>query len=127
LKIRRGLALRHALKNRQPGKGLILHSDGGGQYYCKEFKQLTSHTELLNSMGKCAYDNPYAERLNGTIKNDYLIHFRPSNLQELTEMLARAVYSYNNHRPHTSLKELSPVEFEKYEYRHLRKNQNKVH
>jgi transposase InsO family protein len=106
-------ALTHAIESRKPGKRLILHSDGGGQYYSNEFKTLTSSIGLLNSMGKCAYDNPHAERLNGTIKNDYLIHYRPSNLKELTQMLARAVYNYNNYRPHTSLKELSPRDFEK--------------
>jgi putative transposase len=106
-------ALSMAIETRQPGKGLILHSDGGGQYYSHEFKALTSRVELLNSMGKCAYENPHAERLNGTIKNDYLIYYKPSNLRELVEMLTRAVYNYNHHRPHTSLKELSPADFEK--------------
>jgi transposase InsO family protein len=106
-------ALKLAIQNRKPGKRLIFHSDGGGQYYSKEFKSLTSRIKLLNSMGKCAYENPHAERLNGTIKNDYLIYYRPSNIKELTLMLARAIYNYNNHRPHTSLKELSPADFEK--------------
>lgn len=120
-------ALRYALKNRKPAKGLILHSDGGGQYYCNEFKQLTSDTQLLNSMGKCAYENPHAERLNGTIKNDYLIYYRPSNLEELTEMLNRAVSNYNNHRPHTSLKEMCPADFEKIQIPAFGKKTPKVH
>ena len=106
-------ALKQALESRKPDKGLILHSDGGGQYYCKDFKALTTSRDLINSMGKCAYENPHAERLNGTIKNDYLAHYRPSNLKELTAMLERAAYNYNNHRPHTSLHELTPTEFEK--------------
>ena len=106
-------ALKQALESRKPDKGLILHSDGGGQYYCKDFKALTSSRDLINSMGKCAYENPHAERLNGTIKNDYLVHYRPSNLKELTAMLERAAYNYNNHRPHTSLHELTPTQFEK--------------
>jgi putative transposase len=105
-------ALTEAIKKRKPGKGLILHSDGGGQYYSHEFKDLTARVELLNSMGKCAYDNPHAERLNGTIKNDYLIYYKPTNLKELTQMLTRAVYNYNNHRPHTSLRQSTPTEFE---------------
>ncbi len=106
-------ALAQAIKTRKPGNGLILHSDGGGQYYSHEFKALTSNAQLLNSMGKCAYENPHAERLNGTIKNDYLIFYKPTNLTELTQMLARAVYNYNNFRPHTSLKQSTPADFEK--------------
>jgi transposase InsO family protein len=105
-------ALAHAIKTRNPNTGLILHSDGGGQYYSREFKELTSNAQLLNSMGKCAYENPHAERLNGTIKNDYLIYYKPTNLKELTQMLARAVDNYNNFRPHTSLKQSTPAEFE---------------
>lgn len=106
-------ALNDAIKTRKPNKGLILHSDGGGQYYANEFKELTSRVELLNSMGKCAYENPHAERLNGTIKNDYLIYYRPSNLKELAQMLNRAVYNYNNRRPHTSLRQYTPIDFER--------------
>lgn len=106
-------ALTAAINNRKPNKGLILHSDGGGQYYSNEFKDLTSRVELLNSMGKCAYENPHAERLNGTIKNDYLTYYKPANLNELTQMLNRAVYNYNNCRPHTSLGQSTPAEFER--------------
>ncbi len=31
-------------------KGAILHSDGGGQYYCNDFKKLTKNLEMNNSM-----------------------------------------------------------------------------
>ena len=112
-------ALRQAIEARKPGKGLIFHSDGGGQYYSNGFKELTARFQFVNSMGECAYDNPHAERLNGTIKNDYLAYFHPSTLQELTGMLKRAVYNYNHGRPHSSLKGLSPVEFEKIQIQHL--------
>ena len=37
-------ALAQAIEIRKPCKGLILHSDGGGQYYSHEFKELTSRT-----------------------------------------------------------------------------------
>jgi transposase InsO family protein len=106
-------ALTQAVQTRKPGPGLILHSDGGGQYYANEFKELTSSSQLRNSMAKCAYENPHAERLNGIIKNDYLSHYKPTNLKELVVMLTRAVYNYNNYRPHTSLKQHTPVEFER--------------
>jgi transposase InsO family protein len=119
-------ALSLALKNRKPAKGLIFHSDGGGQYYSSEFKTLTSHAQLLNSMGKCAYENPHAERLNGTIKNDYLVYYRPSNLNELLKMLTRAVYNYNYHRPHSSLKEMTPAAYEEIQIPLLGKNAIKI-
>lgn len=107
-------ALKMALKARNIGKnsGLIIHSDGGGQYYSKEFTALTKQYGICNSMGKQAYDNPHAERVNGTIKNDYLIPYKPKNFEELEKMLAKSVNLYNTFRPHKSLKRLAPMKFE---------------
>jgi putative transposase len=107
-------ALRSALKLRGISKGsnLIIHSDGGGQYYCKDFLRLTRSYGIRNSMGKSAYENPHAERVNGTIKNDYLVHYQPQNFQELQRLLTKAVHLYNTQRPHSSLTRLSPDVFE---------------
>jgi len=49
-------------------KGLIFHSDGGGQYYAKSFLRLTSKYEIKNSMCAYAWENGKAERINGVIK-----------------------------------------------------------
>src|SRR5690606_1758486 len=105
-------ALRMALGRRKVEPGLILHSDGGGQYYCKEVRELTTHHQIRNSMGKTAYENPNAERVNGTIKNSYLRHYYPQNFRELKNELARAVRNYNK-RPHQSLNRISPKQFDK--------------
>ena len=92
--------------------GTIIHSDGGGQYYSKDFKALTKAYGMLNSMGKSAYENPHAERINGIIKNDYLIPYQPKDFKALEEMLIKAIYLYNTQRPHKALNRLSPMEFE---------------
>jgi transposase InsO family protein len=105
-------ALQMALQARTPGRGLIFHSDGGGQYYCKMFLELTRHGEISNSMGEMAYDNPNAERVNGTIKNQYLKGYGPRSFDELQIMTARAVKNYNEVRPHQSLAKKSPMNFE---------------
>jgi len=107
-------ALKMAIRVNQIGKnsGIIFHSDGGGQYYCKEFKELTKSRGMLNSMGKSAYENPHAERINGTIKNYYLIPYQPKNFHELQKMLIKAVNLYNTKKPHKSLNRLTPQEFE---------------
>lgn len=93
-------------------KGLILHSDGGGQYYCKEFREITEDEEMLNSMCKSVYENPHAERLNGIIKNNYVIHYKPQTYKELGEATKKAVNMYNSQKPHSSLNGLSPIKFE---------------
>jgi putative transposase len=106
-------ALKKAIKNRKITKGqnLVLHSDGGGQYYSKEFLALTGEYQIRNSMGKTAYENPHAERVNGTIKNDYLIPYAPENYSQLVILLTKAVNMYNQHRPHHSLGGHTPKEF----------------
>ena len=102
-------ALQMALNNRNGHKPAIFHSDGGGQYYSKEFRRLTG-SEIANSMGVSAYDNPHAERVNGLIKNDYLIHYNPRTFEQLQIQTARAVNNYNLKR-HSSLT-TAPLLFE---------------
>ena len=106
-------ALRMAIRNRRikQDSGLIFHSDGGGQYYSKMFVNMTSRYGICNSMGKTAYENPHAERVNGTIKNDYLIPYQPGDYQELTRMFKKAVDMYNRYKPHQSLGRHTPQEF----------------
>lgn len=92
----------------------ILHSDGGGQYYCKEFKALTKDLEMVNSMTEeTVYENPHAERLNGTIKNNYLYPYGPTNMSSLKRLLDKAVFMYNTGKPHTALGKLTPSEFKR--------------
>ena len=92
--------------------GAILHSDGGGQYYCKEFKSLTKSLEMVNSMTEeKVYENSHAERLNGIIKNNYLYPYGPTNMRSLKMLLDKAVLMYNTGKPHKALGKLTPVEF----------------
>jgi len=92
--------------------GLIFHSDGGGQYYCKDFLKITIPLKIRNSMCDSVFENPHAERLNGTIKNNYLYPYGPENSTELRSMLKKAVDMYNHQKPHGSLNGLSPANFE---------------
>lgn len=93
--------------------GLIIHSDGGGQYYCKEFRKLTEAAKMINSMGKTVYENPHAERVNGIIKNNYLVDYAPISFKDLQKKLKKAVTMYNEQKPHSALKKLNPVDYEK--------------
>jgi len=94
--------------------GAIIHSDGGGQYYCNEFKALTKDLHMLNSMTEeKVYENAHAERLNGIIKNNYLYPYGPKNWNSLKKLLDKAVYMYNTGKPHKALNKLTPSEFKK--------------
>lgn len=107
-------ALEMAIRNRLGFdlRGLIFHSDGGGQYYAKEFLEITNDLGIVNSMCKNAYENGKAERINGVIKNNYLRHKVINSFEKLTEEVDRAVHLYNNDKPHIELKRKSPIQFE---------------
>ena len=116
-------ALEMALKRIADGDTKpIIHSDGGGQYYSKSFLKLTTG-KLINSMGESVYENSHAERINGTIKNMYLIPWNPTNFEQLKKYLTRAVNNYNSTKPHQALCYLTPDQFEQRQDRYPHKNQ----
>jgi len=109
-------AIRQLVRNRgsQNLEGAIFHSDGGGQYYCKEFIKITQKLGMRNSMTQeKVNENSHSERLNGTIKNDYLYPYGPNDRQALKKDLKKAIWMYNNEKPHSSLNNLTPVQFRK--------------
>lgn len=91
---------------------LIFHSDGGGQYFDKEFLDLTRTRGIKNSMCKHPWENGIAERINGVIKNNYLKNRRIENFQDLNREVDRSVQMYNYSKPHIRLNRNTPVKYE---------------
>jgi putative transposase len=104
-------ALQMALKSHKAPE--IHHSDRGSQYIYDEYTSLLKSNGCQISMAKTAQDNAYAERINRTIKSDYIERWRPQDFEQLKRMVAKAVHQYNNVRPHNNIGKLSPVGFEK--------------
>lgn len=90
----------------------IHHSDAGTQYSSKQYVAALQKNATQISMGGKATENAYAERINGTIKGEYLHYWKPRNLQHLKKCVQRAVHNYNQHRPHNHLKRKTPMQFE---------------
>lgn len=109
-------ALATAFKNRKNTQldGLIFHSDGGGQYYDKEFLKLTKKHKINNSMCEYPWENGKVERLNGVIKNNYLKHREINSYSDLVKEVDRSVQLYNEEKPHIKLNRKTPVEFENH-------------
>jgi putative transposase len=108
-------ALRMAFKARgraKFGDTLIHHSDRGSQYASDIYTKLLEDSGIRISMCLVVYENSHAERLNGTIKNDYLEPKKPRNLRELKRMLGQTAGLYNGKRPHESLGRLTPEQYE---------------
>jgi hypothetical protein len=58
------------------------------------------------------YENTHIERLNDTVKNQYLNRMDISSEKDLKQKVAKTIETYNTLRPHKSLKGLTPVQFE---------------
>ena len=109
-------ALKLALKTRKNNdfSQLIHHSDKGTQYVFSEYVQLLEDHKIQISMANIVYENSHSERLNGIIKNEYLIHRNIQNLVQLTKHLDKDIKLYNQDRPHWELNMMSPVEYENH-------------
>lgn len=92
---------------------LYFHSDRGGQYIYKKFLKMLEANNIQSSMAEEVYENAFAERINGTIKNDFLFRWNVNSFRELVDKLPDAVFSYNNRKPHQALKGDTPANFEK--------------
>ena len=60
------------------------------------------------------YENTHIERVNDTIKNQYLYRKEINNKRQLEAQLAATIKAYNETRPHHSLGKMSPIEYENY-------------
>lgn len=101
--------------SKEQRKGLIFHSDKGSQYSWKELEQQHMINGVQPSMGGKAWENAHAESINGVLKSEY-INFENMNvsLKQARAIMERIIDLYNNARPHGSLKNMKPTEFETY-------------
>jgi transposase InsO family protein len=108
-------ALHMALRQRQPSKNLILHSDQGRQFASAAYRQVLNRHGLTASMsrkGNC-YDNAFIESFFSTLKYELVYHHRfDSFAQARTAIFDYIETFYNRIRLHSSLAYQSPTSFE---------------
>lgn len=100
------MALRqHPLKDR-----LIHHSDRGIQYCSNEYvKILEKHKiEISMTQENHCYENAMAERVNGILKDEYLLDRTFKDLNQARLACREAVMIYNTRRPHWALNFKTP-------------------
>jgi len=92
-------------------KGLIHHSDHGAQYTSREYLALLKQVGIQPSMGAVgnAYDNAVAERVNGILKQEFLLDQRFPDVVSARQAVASAIHLYNTKRPHLSLNYATPA------------------
>lgn len=112
-------ALRKALTRERPARGLIVHSDRGGQYVAVEFRDLLGRQGFEQSMSRAGetYDNAYAESFFSRYKAELLEGGAFADLaQARAETFAYIEGYYNRVRRHSALGYRSPEEFERDYY-----------
>ncbi len=102
-------ALQMALRHRQSRQPLVHHSDRGVQYCSRRYQQLHEEHGLRCSMtdGYDCYQNALAERVNGILKTEFLLH-RPKDTADARQMVRESVAIYNQERPHLALQYKTP-------------------
>lgn len=108
-------ALNMAVKQRMYNQVLIHHSDRGLQYCCDAYQELLSKNKLKVSMTEKydPYANAIAERINGILKQEFLLEEYNCNIQTLNTIVKESVQIYNNNRPHLSCNMLTPEQMHK--------------
>jgi len=122
-------ALKMALKIRDIEdykQGLIHHSDKGTQYASDSYTETLEQYGIRISMCNEVYENTHIERVNDTIKNQYLKRMEINNRKELEKKLDEVIKTYNETRPHQSIKKMSPIQYEKYLKEIKKENRNKM-
>lgn len=89
---------------------LIHHSDRGIQYCSFDYVNLLQKNNIKISMTESGdpLENAVAERINGIIKNEYLMHYGIQSIQQASQLLDDVVNRYNNLRPHQSINMNTP-------------------
>ena len=91
---------------------LIHHSDRGLQYASREYVEILKGYHISVSMTEDGNpkDNPQAERINNTMKNELLKDMRFSNISQVMTAVTKAINFYNNKRPHMSIDNMTPAQ-----------------
>ncbi|MEQ9587328.1 MAG: IS3 family transposase [Parvibaculaceae bacterium] len=102
-------ALKQAVRNRITTHPLIHHSDRGLQYCSGLYQSVLKNNNITASMtdGYDCYQNALAERVNGILKQEFLVH-RCKTFEDLRQLVKEAVQNYNTMRPHLALAMQTP-------------------
>ena len=93
--------------------GCIFHSDRGSQYISNTHKLLLKKAGMMASMCKMPQQNAYVERIQGTLKYEYLFEHELTQMN-LQQMIKKITSWYNDERPHSQLNMMTPYQFEKH-------------
>ena len=97
-------ALKMAIKQRKYKDRLIHHSDRGLQYCSNDYQKLLKKKMIIPSRTESydPYANAIAERVNGILKQEFLLEDYQVDIKTMKLIVDNAVRIYNAKRPHWS-------------------------
>jgi transposase InsO family protein len=106
--------LTRAIGRRQPRADLIHHSDRGGQYASKRYRDTLRRAGFRQSMSRAdnCYDNAFMESCFGTLKTE-LEMTEYQDCRAARREIAEYIHYYLHDRKHSALGYLTPAQFER--------------
>lgn len=103
-------ALKMAIGAREYKTQLIHHSDRGYQYCSKQYTGILVQNGIQISMTENSdpYENALAERMNRTIKEEFIVIKKITSIAVAKQLVDEAVNLYNKYRPHLSCEFMTP-------------------
>lgn len=103
-------ALKMAIKQCSQTQEVIHHSDRGVQYCSHDYVALLKKNKMIISMTEenHCYENGLAERVNGILKDEFLLDETFADKEVALKAVKQAIESYNTRRPHWSLQLRTP-------------------
>ena len=91
----------------------ILHTDQGSVYSSKKFNESLPNYHIIHSMSKpgTPTENGAMEAINGWIKEELFIDFKINAANDIFKEIDNYIYYFNNERPQSSLKYLTPIQY----------------
>jgi transposase InsO family protein len=108
-------SLNRAVHHRRPNSGVVFHTDRGIEYGGFKFRKRIAKLGFIQSMNRprIMNDNAHMESFFHSFKSDCYHARKFKNESELRRLIESYIPFYNNERIHSSIGNISPVQFEK--------------
>ena len=105
---------RDAYFSRGEPQGLMFHSDRGSNYTSKKMKKLLKACEVKQSVSNTGnpYDNAVIESFFATFKKELINVKSFDTIVQLKQDIDEYIIFYNDYRPHRTLGDKTPSQFE---------------
>lgn len=99
---------------------IIFHGDRGSQYMSGEYARLIAQLEMVQSVGRTGvcFDNAVAESFWSSLKRELVHRYRFADRASARRAIFTWINRYNQHRLHSSLGYLPPIEWEQLYRQH---------